>query len=464
VYSFTVAPAVTLTPATLPGAGLGQPYNQTITSTGGTGTVTLAVSNVTNATGLTITGDGTGTITVSGTPTIAGTVTFTVTPTDDFGAGTAKVYSFSVNPPISLTPATLPAGEVGFAYSQTITPTGGTGTVTLAVSGITNPTGLSITGSGTSTITVSGTPTSAGTVTFTVTPSDANGPQAGVVYSFTVAPAVTLTPATLPPGGVGFAYNRTITPTGGTGAVTLAVSGITNATGLTITGSGTNTITVSGTPTSAGTVTFTVTPTDSFGTGTPKVYSFVVNPPVSLTPAALPAGQVGTAYNKTITPTGGTAPVTLTVSNVTNTTGLSITGSGTGTIRVSGTPTAAGTVTFTVTPTDANGPQTAVTYSFTVKAAPPTPPAPPAAPPYYTNAFVLGNLLVLQGNGVPGGIAVIPVPSGTLAFFTDVNGDGRGDVVLVLSNAIFVLNGSTGNLLLLVADTNGDGVNEVTMF
>jgi fibronectin-binding autotransporter adhesin len=45
--------------------------------------------------------------------------------------------------------------------------------------------------------------------------------------------------------------------------VSLALSGITNTTGLTISGNGTGTISLSGTPSAGGTVTFTVTPTDS---------------------------------------------------------------------------------------------------------------------------------------------------------------------------------------------------------
>src|SRR5207237_955348 len=105
----------------------------------------------------------------------------------------------------------LPAGEVGLSYSQSITSTGGTGMVTLAISGVTNPTGITISGSGTGTISLSGTPSSSGTVTFTVTPSDAAGTGTGTVYSFVVGPAMVLIPATLPVGEVGLSYSQSIT-------------------------------------------------------------------------------------------------------------------------------------------------------------------------------------------------------------------------------------------------------------
>ncbi|OWK43062.1 beta strand repeat-containing protein [Fimbriiglobus ruber] len=364
---------------------------------------------MTNPTGLTISGSGTGSITLSGTPTGAGTVTFTVTPTDAIGTGAGTTYSFVVNSGVALSASTLPAGEVGLAYTQSITGTGGSGAITLAVSGVTNPTGLTIAGSGTGTISLTGTPTTAGTVTFTVTPTDAIGTGAGTTYSFVVSPGVALSASTLPAGEVGLAYTQLITGTGGSGAITLAVSGVTNPTGLTIAGSGTGTISLTGTPTTAGTVTFTVTPTDAIGTGAGTTYSFVVSPGVALSASTLPAGEVGLAYTQSITGTGGSGAITLAVSGMTNPTGLTISGSGTGSITLSGTPTGAGTVTFTVTPTDAVGTGAGTTYSFAVNpTVPSSPPAPtvtalsPAAGPASG-----GTTVTIVGTNLNGATAVM---------------------------------------------------------
>ena len=73
-------------------------------------------------------------------------------------------YSITVNPAVSLSPATLPSGAVNVAYTQTITASGGTGTVTLVVSNsLMTIAGLTVPASGTGSLTITGTPTAAGT-------------------------------------------------------------------------------------------------------------------------------------------------------------------------------------------------------------------------------------------------------------------------------------------------------------
>ena len=121
----------------------------------------------------------------------------------------------------------------------------------------------------------------------------------------------------LPADTAGVAYNQTITASGGTGTLTLAVSNIQGAiSGLTVPAGGTGSLVISGTPAAVGTETFTLTATDSLGAETSANYSITVNPALGLTPAALPAGAVGLAYDQTVTAGGGTGTVTLAVSNI----------------------------------------------------------------------------------------------------------------------------------------------------
>jgi hypothetical protein len=92
-------------------------------------------------------------------------------------------------PALAITTATLPAGVIGTAYSQTIAATGGTGARTFTVTTGALPAGLALT-AGTGTI--SGTPTGpAGTVNFTVTVVDSGTPQQNDTQALSIAISAT---------------------------------------------------------------------------------------------------------------------------------------------------------------------------------------------------------------------------------------------------------------------------------
>ncbi len=94
----TINSAVALGPATLPSGTVNLAYNQTITASGGTGSITLAVSNIQSAiSGLVVPPSGNNSLSISCTPMAAGTETFTVTATDTLGSATSINYSITVN-------------------------------------------------------------------------------------------------------------------------------------------------------------------------------------------------------------------------------------------------------------------------------------------------------------------------------------------------------------------------------
>jgi hypothetical protein len=97
-----VVPTITLSPAILPSDVTSVAYNQSITASGGIGATLLKVSNTQSPiAGLTISGNGTGAVSIKGTPTAAGVETFYVTATDTQGDTTGPVpYSITVNPPL----------------------------------------------------------------------------------------------------------------------------------------------------------------------------------------------------------------------------------------------------------------------------------------------------------------------------------------------------------------------------
>ena len=107
---------------------------------------------------------------------------------DGVKKNSGAAYVFVLCPTIAISPATLPAGTVGRAYSQTLTATGGTAPFTFSVSSGVLPPGLTLSSAGV----ISGTPTAAGAFSFTVEALDSNGCTGTRDYTLVI---VTPTPA-----------------------------------------------------------------------------------------------------------------------------------------------------------------------------------------------------------------------------------------------------------------------------
>jgi hypothetical protein len=185
--------------------------------------------------------------------------------------------------------------------------------------------------------------------------------------SITVNPApVAIVTATLPNGTVQSSYSSTLQATGGTTPYTWGVTVGALPTGLTLNAA---TGQISGAPTTSGTSTFTVTVTDSAAQTKSKQFSILVNPVLSVSTASLPNGTVGTPYSQQLQSSGGTAPITWSVTQGTLPTGLSLNNS---TGAISGTPTTAATSNFTVQAADSSTPQQLApkALSITVNVAP----------------------------------------------------------------------------------------------
>ncbi len=357
-YSITMdCPVVTVNPATLPDGNIGSLYDQTVSGSGGTAPYTFAVTNGSLPDGLTL-DSNTGQIT--GTPTALGTFNFDITATDTYGCSGTKTYSITINcPAITVNPATLPNGILGTPYDQTVSGSGGLAPYTFAVTNGALPTGLTL---NTSTGQISGTPTAAGTFNFDITATDANGCTGVTNYSITMdCPTITVNPATLPNGTIGVLYDQTVSGSGGTAPYTFAVTNGSLPNGLTL---DSNTGQITGTPTALGTFNFDITATDTYGCSGTHSYTVTINCPViTVNPATLPNGTVGTLYDQTVSGSGGAAPYTFALTNGSLPTGLTLNPS---TGQISGTPTAAGTFNFDITATDANGCTGVSSYSITM--------------------------------------------------------------------------------------------------
>ena len=125
---------------------------------------------------------------VSGTPTNPGTFTITIGAIDALGQGAIFRTNFLVSGTsvISInTNATLPIGSVGTLYSQTLSASGGVGTYTWTLISGSLPAGLTLTNAGV----ISGTPTTAATLTFAINVSDSNGSGRSQSFSLTIGPS-----------------------------------------------------------------------------------------------------------------------------------------------------------------------------------------------------------------------------------------------------------------------------------
>ncbi len=403
--SITIKPGVSITPVTLPTGYAGSSYTSpALTATGGSGTgYTWAVTSggpSLAAVGLSLNAS-TGVIS-GGSPSV-GTASFTVTVTDSASNTANAALSITIKPGVSITPATLPTGYQGVAYSAApLTATGGSGTgYTWAVTSggpSLAAVGLSLNAS---TGIISGGSPSAGTASFTVTVTDSASNTANAALSITIKPGVSITPATLPTGYQGAAYSAPpLVAMGGSGtgytwAVTSGGPSLA-AVGLSLNAS---TGVISGGSPSVGTASFTVTVTDSASNTANAALSITIKPGVSITTTStLPAAYTSSLYSQTLAATGGNGgPYTWTVtSGLSSLTAehLSLSSSGT----VSGTPTSVGLVSFTAQATDSVG--NIANEAFSINVLPGVSVAPATLPVgYQPRAYIAPALLATGGSG-----------------------------------------------------------------
>ncbi len=347
----TSAPAISATPAP-PIGNTGTAYSYQVSASNSPNSYAYS-GNLPAGLGL-----NTSTGLISGTPTSTGTSTFSITASNNVGTSAPVGFSITINPPVPVVSATPapPAGSVGTAYSYSIVATNGP--TSYAYTG-TIPPGLNFdTGAGT----ITGTPTTSGTYNFSVTATNSGGTSQAVALSITISanpntPVVNTTPA--PPTGVlGTAYSYQVNASNSPSAYAY--------TGSLPAGLGLNTTTglISGTPTAAGTSTFSITASNSSGTSTSASFSIPVvsttNPVPAIISVPSVSGTVGTALTYYISANNsatsyaesGTLPGGLNFSATSQT--------------ISGTPRTAGTSTVTLTATNSVGTSSATPLVITI--------------------------------------------------------------------------------------------------
>jgi len=243
--------------------------------------------------------------------------------------GVAGAFKILVEP--------LPRGVVGTPYSYTFKPIGGAPPYTYWFLAGVLPPGLSISSDGQ----LTGTPTAAGTYAFDVNGHESSGKDTQASFTLTVLEKLTVTTNALKSATVGSPYTATLTASGG-GELRWWVSAGVLPDGLTLASNGT----ISGTPTAAGSSTFTVTVSDGGLRSDTKQLTLLVAAPLAVAAGELPPAVAGKPFMAPpLTATGGVPPYAWSLAGGTLPPGLSL-DSASGV--VSGTPTAPGTFPLTV--------------------------------------------------------------------------------------------------------------------
>ncbi|MBI3422191.1 MAG: VCBS repeat-containing protein [Acidobacteria bacterium] len=350
--TLTQPAALALSPAALPTGFAGQSFTQVFTASGGTGTKSISLAGaLPNWLSFTP-----ATATLSGTAPQPATVSFALVVTDQ--AGCTARFNYTLNfvcPSITLAPASLPNAAINTAYPQTLTASP-TGTYSFAVTSGLLPAGLTLNSNGG----FGGAPMQSGVFNFRVTASGFGVCSGFRDYVLQVdCPGVTLTPASLPGGLLGVAYNQSVAATPA-GSYSYSVTSGALPAGLTL---NTATGALTGTPTQSGTFTFTIRASAGNCAGS-QGYSVTIGCSSLLfaTTSPLTAGQAGIAYTQTIAVTpAGSYTFALAQGNLPS--GLTL-NAATGVI--SGLPLVTGTYNFMLRAQTAGGCSATQAYALTI--------------------------------------------------------------------------------------------------
>ncbi|MDE3108718.1 MAG: putative Ig domain-containing protein, partial [Acidobacteriota bacterium] len=317
-------------------------------------------------TGVTFVDNGNGTGTLAGTPAsgTAGNYPITFTPNNGVGSPAAQSFTLTIGQAPAITSGSSTTFTAGTAGTFSVT-TSGFPKPALSETGAL-PSGVTFTDNGNGTATLAGTPgaSTGGTYNVTITANNGVGSNATQSFTLTVDQAPVITSANSTAFSVGGAGTFTVT-TSGFPKPAIAEAG-TLPTGVSYVDNGNGTGTLSGTPASGTSGSYSITFTASNGIGSNATQSFIltVNTAPVFTSVNNATFTAGTSGSFNITATGTPTPA-ITESGALPA-GVIFTG-GSGTATLSGTPGAGTGGTYSITFTASNGVGTNATQTFTLK-------------------------------------------------------------------------------------------------
>jgi len=377
---------------------------------------------------LTLTDNGDGTGSLTGTPPAgsAGSYQFTLQAANGFGAAQPQIFTLFVDGSPVITSADHSTFVTGSAGWFTVTTAAGFPTSTAITETGSLPSGVTLHDNGDGTAVLAGAP-AAGTGGFypiTITAAATGGLAAPATQSFTltVLAPPTITSADHASFSAGTAGSFTVTTTAGNPAATLLTKTGALPAGVTFTDNGDGTALIAGTPNAAvgGTYPLTITASNGITTDATQAFTLTVLAPPTITSADHATFTVGAAAAFTVTTAGG-EPSTVTITKTGSLPpGITFTDNRDGTATLGGTPASGGSYTVTIRASNGVAPDATQAFRLTVN-------APPSITSANHTTFAVGTSGTFRVTTAPGTPAATSItvkgslPSGVT--FTD-NGDG----------------------------------------
>jgi large repetitive protein len=259
---------------------------------------------------------------------------------------------------ITIAPTPVPSGGVGSAYSTTFSAGGGTAPYRFSVERGRLPNGMNLTEAGV----LSGTPTQYATVPFEIWVTDLEGREAFVAASTSLLANVLAVNNAIAGATLNASYTQAIAVTGGGAPYSCSLASGSLPPGISLSTS----CTLTGTPTTGGSYTFSVAVTDGFGGSATQSFTIVVSNALGLSLTAA-TGTVGSTYSGFVVASGGTAPYTCTLTAGVLPPGLALASN----CAVTGVPGIVGIYAFTVQASDSFGGSGAQSFNITIAEAQP---------------------------------------------------------------------------------------------
>lgn len=443
--------AFSIVTTTLPTAAVGQIYSSEIVSSGGASPVALSISSGSLPPGLQLSSTGS----ITGTPIAPGSYSFTLRAQDANSQFTQKSLSISVaNSGLSFNGGGLPAGQVGSAYTGTVSAINGASPYAYTLVGGTLPAGLTLAQNGN----VSGTPIAAGIYQVTIRVTDANARTADQGLTiFVNSMGFSVNPNAIPSASLNQPYSATLSGFGGTTPYSFQLVSGTLPSGLSLTSPGV----IAGTSTAAGPNSFSIRATDSANAVFLLNYTLNVNASaIVLAPLNLPNGQLNLPYATSMVASGGTGPYLFSLTSGALPPGLSLAPNG----LFSGTPGATGPYAFTIRVTDSTNAVSLFTYALSVSTGglsivTQSVPAAVVGTDYFTAVIATGGsapyVYTISSGALPPGLTFtragvfsgLPTAAGTYSVNVRVD-DAAGN--FIVSSITIVVN-SAGSLSIVTA-------------